>query len=171
LFFVGLEGTGQIYAYALDQSDSGFSQIASFASGDPQIMDLHFDRDLKDLWADCDNNCNGRTTILRIDPTTGRFSAVLGFERPEGMPNLNNEGFTIAPATYCADGFKPVFWADDSDDQGHSIRSSTVPCTAIAATPPPDVPEFPTPVLPVAIALAILGGAMVLRRRRRFLLS
>ena len=127
LFFVGVEGSGVIYAYALDQSDSGFHKIATISSGFPAIMELQFDRDLHDLWAVCDNTCNGRTTVLRIDPGTGKFGIALAFERPAGMPNYNNEGFGIAPATYCQDGFKPVFWADDTEDLGVSIRSGTLP--------------------------------------------
>ncbi|HZP28734.1 MAG TPA: hypothetical protein VFC99_07260, partial [Acidimicrobiia bacterium] len=123
------------------------------------------DRDLKDLWAVCDNTCNGRTTVLRIDPSTGRFGIALGFERPSGMPNLNNEGFAIAPGAYCAGGFKPVFWADDGETDGHSIRSGTLPCTAIAG-PPPELAEFPYAVLPAGV-LALAGAGIVLRRRPR----
>jgi hypothetical protein len=47
------------------------------------------------------------------------------------MPNLNNEGFTIAPAAQCSGGFKPVFWADDAETGGHSLRSGTVSCAAL----------------------------------------
>jgi hypothetical protein len=165
LFFVGLEGNGTIYVYALDQTGSGFSKIATIASGFPSVMDLQFDRDLKDLWAECDNTCNGRTTVLRIDPSSGKFGIALAFERPTGMPNINNEGFAIAPATYCVDGQKPVYWADDSETDGHSIRSGTLPCAAIAG-PPPALAEFPIAVLPAGV-LALIGAGFVARRRRR----
>ena len=164
LFFVGIEGNGVVYVYALDQTGSNYSRVATISSGFPSVMDLQFDRDLKDLWAVCDNTCNGRTTVLRIDPSTGKFGIALGFERPAGMPNYNNEGFAIAPATYCVDGFKPVYWADDTEDNGVAIRSGTLPCTALVV-PPPTVAEFPLAVLPAAL-LALIGAGFVLRRRR-----
>jgi hypothetical protein len=164
LFFVGIEGNGKVYAYALDQTGSAFARVATIDSGFPSVMDLQFDRDLKDLWAECDNTCTGRTTVLRIDPSTGKFGVTLGFERPTGMPDINNEGFAIAPATYCVDGFKPVYWADDSETAGHSIRSGTLPCAALAG-PPPALPEFPIAVLPAG-ALALIASGFVIRRRR-----
>jgi hypothetical protein len=102
--------------------------------------------------------------VLRIDPSTGKFGIALGFERPAGMPNYNNEGFAMAPATYCVDGFKPVYWADDTEDNGVAIRSGTLPCTALVV-PPPTVAEFPLAVLPAAV-LALIGAGFVLRRRR-----
>jgi hypothetical protein len=167
LFFVGIEGNGVIYAYALDQTGSAYTRVATIASGFPAVMDLQFDRDLKDLWAVCDNTCNGRTTVLRIDPSTGKFGIALAFERPAGMPNFNNEGFAIAPATYCVDDFKPVFWADDTEDNGVAVRSGTLPCAAIA-TPPPTLAEFPIAVVP-ALVLAVIGAWFVRRRRRHLL--
>jgi hypothetical protein len=165
LFFVGIEGNGTIYVYALDQTGSSYTRVATILSGFPSVMDLQFDRDLKDLWAVCDNTCNGRTTVLRIDPSTGKFGIALGFERPAGMPNFNNEGFAIAPATYCVDGFKPVYWADDTEDNGVAIRSGTLPCTAIAG-PPPVLAEFPLAVLPAGV-LALIGAGLITRRRIR----
>ena len=39
------------------------------------------------------------------------------------MPNLNNEGFAIAPQSECVDGHKPVFWSDDNNTDGHALRS------------------------------------------------
>jgi hypothetical protein len=167
IFFVGVEGSGMIYAYALDQSGSTFHRVASFPSGFPAVMELRFDRDLKDLWAVCDNGCNGRTTVHRIDPATGKFGIALGFERPAGMPNYNNEGFAIAPATYCQDGQKPVYWADDTEDNGVSIRSGTLPCAALGG-PGPVLAEFPIAGSGGLVAL-LIGGAWLLRRRRRSL--
>jgi hypothetical protein len=126
-------------------------------------MDLQFDRDLKDLWAECDNTCTGRTTVLRVDPDTKKFGVVLKFERPTGLPDVNNEGLAVAPATYCVDGFKPVYWSDDNETGGVSIRSGTLPCAA--QTPPPLLPEVPIAVLPAA-ALALIATGFVIRRRR-----
>jgi len=129
LFFVGLEANGIIYAYALDQAGTVFNRVATIMSGQTGVMDLTFDRDLNDLWAVCDDTCQGRSVVLRID-ATGRFKPARQFDRPTGMPNLNNEGFAIAPATQCVGNVKPVFWSDDSETGGHSIRSGTLTCLA-----------------------------------------
>ena len=51
------------------------------------------------------------------------------FSRPSGMANLNNEGFAMAPQAECVGGVKPVFWSDDTGDDGHAIRSGTLTCT------------------------------------------
>lgn len=166
LFFVGLEGTGRIYAYALDQAGGGFTRVATISSTFPSIMELQFDRDLSELWAVCDNTCNGQHALLRIDPATGKFGVVFKFDRPAGMPNYNNEGFAIAPATECISDRKPVFWADDAEDLGVAIRSGTIPCTAMASAPPPAVPEIPFNALVPGSALVVIGIAVALRRRR-----
>jgi hypothetical protein len=117
------------YAYALDEAGTRFTRIATITTGLAGVMDLQFDRDLNDLWAVCDDTCQGRSVVLRIDATTGKFTVARRFERPTGMPNLNNEGFAIAPATQCTGNTKPVFWADDGETDGHSIRSGTLNCS------------------------------------------
>jgi len=129
IFFVGLEANGIVYAYALDQAGTNFTRVATITTGFPGVMELQYDRDANDLWAVCDDTCQGRSVVLRID-ATGKFSIARRFERPGGMPNYNNEGFAIAPATLCTAGTKPVFWADDTEDEGHAIRSGTLTCTA-----------------------------------------
>jgi hypothetical protein len=129
LFFVGLEANGMIYAYALDHAGGGFTRIATIASGLAGVMDLHFDRDFNDLWAVCDDTCLGRSAVLRTDAVTGRFVAARFFERPSLMPNLNNEGFAMAPITECATDRRPAFWADDSETGGHAIRRGSLTCS------------------------------------------
>jgi hypothetical protein len=133
LFLVGLEFNGQVYAYALNQAGSSYVRIASFASGNKQIMDLSFDRDNGILWAWCDDGCDNRSNLLAIDttpgsPTRGRFVIRKSYERPGSMPDTNNEGIAIAPESECADQLKPFFWADDAAKGGHALRRGTVPC-------------------------------------------
>ena len=130
LFFVGVEANGMVYGYALDHMTNGFTRVATINPGLGAVMELQFDRDANDLWAVCDDTCQGRSVILRID-TTGKFTVVRRFERPAGMPNLNNEGFAIAPAALCVFGRKPVYWSDDSETGGHSIRSGSLSCTPL----------------------------------------
>ena len=152
LFFVGLEANGMIYAYALNQSDGSFTRVASFTSGFPGVMDLEFEPETGALWAECDDTCQGRSAALYVTPT-GVFAVTTVFERPTGMPNLNNEGFAITPQSSCVAGVKPVYWADDSNTDGHAIRSGTIDCTAIGdptdptnPTDPRNPTDQPTPV-------------------------
>ena len=166
LFFLGVEGSGKIYGYALDQTGNSFTRVVSIANPFASIMELQFDRDLNELWAVCDNTCNGQHALLRIDPATGTFGVVSAFERPTGMPNYNNEGFAIAPAAECLNGKKPVYWADDTEDAGVSIRSGNIPCTAYVAVPP-TVPEFPMALAaPVTASMLLVVFVLVARRRR-----
>lgn len=128
LFFIGLEANGIVYAYALNHVTNGFTKVATITTGLGGVMDLNFDRDLNDLWAICDDTCQGRSVVLRIDGT-GKFTAARRFERPTGMPNINNEGFAIAPAAQCVNNVKPVFWSDDSSTDGFAIRRGTLTCS------------------------------------------
>ena len=134
LFFVGVEGNGIIYVYALNHSTSTYTRIASVSTGFPSgVMALQYDRELGQLWATCDNSCGGLSDIFVVDQTPG--SATLGqlklthiFARPSNLPDTNNEGFTFAPQSACVGGFKPAFWADDNALSGHSIRRAMIPC-------------------------------------------
>jgi Lamin Tail Domain len=162
LFFVGLEGTGGIYAYALDQVSGGFTRVTTIANPFVSIMELQFDRDLNEMWAVCDNTCNGQHAVMRIDPATGTFS-VAKFDRPTGMPNYNNEGFAIASAAQCINDRKPVYWANDGEDLGVSIRGGNIPC---ASGPVPIVPEFPFAVLALVLGFGVLGTVLLVNRRR-----
>ena len=135
LFFVGIEGNGTIYAYALDHVGGGYTRVATIASGNPGIMDLNFDREVGYLWAACDDSCQGRTNVLDIDtrvgsPTRGKFYIRRGFERPSTMPNINNEGFATTPESTCVAGFKSVFYSDDGNTNLHAIRRDSIPCGA-----------------------------------------
>ncbi len=135
LFFVGVEAGGNVHAYALDHATGGFTRIATFNSGFTGVMDLAFDTELGQLWSICDNTCNGRSTVLRIDTQTGssslgRFVITRRFERPSGMPDLNNEGFTFAPLAECVNGRRPALWADDGETGGIALRRGTLSCSA-----------------------------------------
>jgi hypothetical protein len=127
IFFVGIEANGLIYAYALN-ADGSYSRLATIVTGFGAVMDLQFDRDRGDFFAVCDNTCQGRTELLTINQTTGRFGIAHLYERPAGMPNINNEGFTTTPDFECVNGRKPAFWSDDDNDGGHALRAGTAPC-------------------------------------------
>ena len=126
LFLVGLEANGMIYAYALDLDGSTYTRVATFASGFAAVMDLTFETETNRLWAACDNTCQGRTATLEV--VEGAFEIGNVFERPTGLPNYNNEGFTIAPQSECVAGVKPVYWAEDGTHP-NVLRKGTLNCT------------------------------------------
>ena len=107
----------------------------------PAVMDLEYEPETTHLWAVCDNTCDGRIAALDI-AGNGRFAATGVFERPAGMLNYNNEGFTLAPQAECVGGAKPAFWTDDTAVGGHVLRSGTFNCT------------MPDPVAPLPTATA-----------------
>ncbi|TFD87369.1 hypothetical protein E3T61_15215 [Cryobacterium lactosi] len=154
LFFVGLEANGAVYAYALDQTTGGYTRVATIASGFTGVMDLEFEASTGRFWAVCDDTCDGRSAVLQVaqsGATDGRFGVTTVYERPASMPNINNEGFALAPQSACVAGAKPVFWADDSNTGGNAIRVGSIDCTALTPTEPTPVPTpgptgEPTPV-------------------------
>ncbi|WP_394615439.1 hypothetical protein JNUCC0626_37645 [Lentzea sp. JNUCC 0626] len=122
LFAVGLEATGGIFLYALQ--DTGAKLVAKFASGQKQVMDLEWENDR--LWAGCDDNCSGRATTLAI--TNGKFQVKATYDRPSKLPNVNLEGFAIAPT--CVNGKKTVLWTDDDNTKSHALHTGSLNCTA-----------------------------------------
>lgn len=135
LFLVAVEGNGNVYAYALDHVSGGFTRVASFAGGLNGAMDVNFDAELGQLWVVCDDTCQGRTAIHRIDTqvgsaTRGRFVVTTRFERPTGLPNTNNEGFTFAPLSACVGGQRAVIWADDNQLGGFALRQGSLTCVS-----------------------------------------
>jgi len=154
LFFVGLEANGAIYAYALDQTTGGYTRVATIASGFSGVMDLEFEASTGRFWAVCDDTCAGRSAVLEVaqsGATDGRFGVTTVYERPASMPNINNEGFALAPQSACIAGAKPVFWADDSNTGGNAIRVGSIDCTPLTPTDPtPEPTGEPTPVPTVA---------------------
>ncbi len=79
------------------------------------------------LWAVCDDTCDGQHRTLQVG-TAGAFVTTAVHNRPAGMPDYNNEGFSLAGADECVAGSKPVYWSDDSNDGGHALRRGTLSC-------------------------------------------
>ena len=130
IFFVGVEATGMLYAYALDHVGGGFSRITSFASGDVTSKALSFDRETGYLWAFCGSSCGNQSTVWTI--TAGTLQRRRQFAGPSSMPNLANEGIAIAPESQCSGGFKPFWWIDDGETDGHALRRDAIPCGAFS---------------------------------------
>ena len=132
LFFVGMEGNGLVFAYALNHATGAFRRLSSFATGLDAVMDLAFNRDVGVLWAYCDVVCGNRATVLGLG-ASGRFEMQQVFEAPKTLPDSENEGIAIAPESACADGRKSFYWSDDAATGGHAIRRGTIPCGRLAA--------------------------------------
>ncbi|MFF0738886.1 lamin tail domain-containing protein [Streptomyces sp. NPDC004111] len=126
VFFVGVEGTGMIHGYVLADSGS-HTRVASFSSGMAGVMELQWEPQATRLWAVCDDTCDGQHRTLKLD-ATGAFTTSAVYNRPTGMPNYNNEGFSLAGSSECVAGSKPVYWADDANDGGHALRKGTITC-------------------------------------------
>jgi hypothetical protein len=130
LFLMALENDGALYAYALGEGLQ--HRVARIPTGFPHAMDVTFDPERRQIWAACDDTCEGQVSQLELG-ASGVFEVAGGYQRPTGMPNLNNEGFAIAPQATCTDGVKEVVWADDAGTGGHSLRSGTLPCVGLIA--------------------------------------
>ncbi|MCG2802471.1 MAG: hypothetical protein L6311_10290, partial [Cellulomonas sp.] len=86
----------------------------------------------------CDDTCDGRSAVLSVaseGPASGQLVVDTYFERPASAPNVNNEGFAVAPQAECIDGRKPVYWSDDSATDGHALRMGSVECTVPVVAP------------------------------------
>jgi len=136
LFFVGVEATGVVHAFALNHSAGTASRVASITSGLPAVMGMEYDDLAGQLWVICDNGCGNRSAVLEIATTTadkGRFHMVRQFRRPSSLPDVNNEGFAIAPRSACTGGRRAVVWSDDDNTAGHALRRASLPCAPVAA--------------------------------------
>lgn len=159
LFLVGVEQTGEIIAYAFDQATDTATKVSVTPSGFPSVMDLEFEPETGLLWAVCDDNCSGRAKTYDI--VGGDFTVQDTYERPAGMANFNNEGFTLTPRAECAGSRKPAFWVDDTGPSDvlragkvrctdHPPASGTTPVTPAATTSAATTPAGPAAAPPAS---------------------
>ncbi|WP_341925337.1 lamin tail domain-containing protein [Nocardioides psychrotolerans] len=163
LYFVAIEDTGDLIAFALDSDGTTSHKIATIDSGFEHLADVGFDPERQRVWAVTDDTHDGRTSLLKIDGT-GAFVVDSAYDRPVGMPNLNNEGLAIAPQSRCVGGTKEVLWSDDGDTDGHSLRRGTISCTVPTPPAQPQVVTFTsqppvTPVVGQTWTVTTQGGA------------
>jgi len=134
LFFVGLEADGNVYAFALNHATSTAKRVATIVTGFIAVMGMEYDRDTGALWIICDDHCGNTSAVLSLTTTSdtpGRFRPQAPFARPSTLPDVNNEGFALAPRSACVANRKPAFWADDDATAGHVLRTASVPCSAV----------------------------------------
>lgn len=130
VFFVAAESAvtkGEVRGYVL-KDDGTAVRVATITNPLGHVRALDFDASTGRLWIVCDDDCDGRITTAQI--RGGRFVASTVYARPTALPNRNNEGFTVAPASRCANGSRPVFWSNDSNNAGHAIWAGTLPCSS-----------------------------------------
>lgn len=147
LFFVGVEGTAKVYAYAL-ASDGSFTRIATIGTPFSVVAEVQFDQlDQGRLWIACDDACDGRIAtydVAAMGPARGAFQQTHVYSRPAQTANYANEGFAIGDT--CTGGVVSTFYADDARTDGFSLRSGTLACTDATPTPQPtDTPGTPAP--------------------------
>lgn len=141
LFVTAVEATGNLHFFSLTNGSAPV-EVKVESSGFPWSMDVTYDADRDRLWALCDDSCGGVYNVL--DVVDGDLSVEASYSRPAGMPNLNNEGMAIAPASTCVEGVQEVVWADDGDTDGYSLRAGDLPCPeAVTATVLPTITGTP----------------------------
>jgi hypothetical protein len=137
LYFAALENDGKLYAYALN-ADGSSHRVAVVDTGMGHVMDVQYDRDLQQVWALCDNTCSVSSTLLKVG-ATGAMVPDAVYARPADLPNVNVEGFAIAPDSTCVDGAKEVVWSDDGisapGHEGHALYRGTFPCNLPVVVP------------------------------------
>ncbi|MET3961727.1 hypothetical protein ABIE44_001661 [Marmoricola sp. OAE513] len=135
LYAVAVEATGAVHLFALNNDGTSSTLVATIASGFPALADVDFDPELQRIRAVTDDTVDGKTSLLKID-AAGAFVVDAAFDRPVGMPNLNNEGLAVAAQSTCVAGKKEVLWSDDGDTDGHSLRRGTISCMVLELTAP-----------------------------------
>lgn len=91
-------------------------------------MALDYQDRTRTLWAFCDEVCEGRS--VTFDLGADGAPASRPFARVEGMANIANEGVAISGAVVCAQdaakGTREIWFADDADSDGHSLRGAAL---------------------------------------------
>jgi hypothetical protein len=133
LFFVGVEGNGTVYGYALNHVNGTIARITSFDGGASVVKSLYFDRDLGYLWVYLGVANGNAVNVFAIDQAPasahkGKLISLGKYAAPTGMPAINNEGIAFAPESQCVGGLKPFFWTDDTVSLGHALRAGTIAC-------------------------------------------
>ncbi|HXH35968.1 MAG TPA: lamin tail domain-containing protein [Plantibacter sp.] len=130
LFFVGVEDTGGVYAFALN-ADGSAQLVSTIDPGLPAVMALDYDTTLGVLWAMCDDGCAGTGAQITLNGTSQPGAAHVA--RPAGLPDINNEGFATLPASQSIDGQRAAFWFADGF-ASQALRQGSLPGASV--TPP-----------------------------------
>ncbi|PPF38651.1 lamin tail domain-containing protein [Pseudoclavibacter sp. AY1H1] len=142
LFFVAVEETAGVYAYALFD-DGTAARVATLESGLGGVMALDYDESTQTLWGMCDNGCGGTSALFQFGAADGSAGySVTHVARPAGLPDTNNEGFAIAANETCLDGTRAAYWLEDGV-QTDALKQGALACAPLA-TPDPTETAGPT---------------------------
>ncbi|MFN8022271.1 MAG: hypothetical protein U0Q03_12170 [Acidimicrobiales bacterium] len=126
VFVVGSEHDGALDVFVLGDRAT---RLATVPSGLPSVMEVAFDAATGELWAACDEHCDG--AIVRLAFDGGGLTVTGSVEPPDELVALNDEGLAIGP---CIDGSQSVVWSDDAATDDHVLRAATIDCTDAAET-------------------------------------
>lgn len=126
LFVVGLERTATLYALELADG-GGVTLVATAPTGLDAVMEVSWSPERQELWALCDDACDGRAAVFAFG--TGAFTPAAHVDPPNGMGGFNDEGFAVLPA--CIGGSTIAVWSDDGASNGHALREAPVRCTSV----------------------------------------
>ena len=159
LFFVAVEDTGGVYAFALN-ADGSARLVSTLDPGLAGVMALDYDTVLGVIWAVCDDGCNGTVAHITLNGTAQPDVAY--FARPAGMPDINNEGFATAPEGITVTGERAAWWLADGFIS-EALRLGTVPAAArvVASTPTVPITAQAGALGTTTSTLAATGGAPV----------
>ncbi|WP_449278985.1 lamin tail domain-containing protein [Leucobacter sp. GX24907] len=126
VFFVGVEATSTVAGYVLEDGGA-FTRVTEFDTAFPGVMELEYEPATGELWAICDEVCDGLSQTFSLD--RGSFVETAAIRPPSGMDtSYANEGLAFAPQSMCTDGAKPTVWADDATTNGHAFRIGALHC-------------------------------------------
>lgn len=114
----------------LNGEETSVAQVSSIRNFDVSIMSLQFDKDSSLMWALCDNTCTSGNNIATylLNSETGKFDITHMYEQPKGLPLYNNEGFAILRDSSCVNSEKAVYFVDDDNNNGYSLRRAHLDC-------------------------------------------
>ena len=72
-------------------------------------------------------------TLLDIDTdvnsqSRGHFILRATVPPPKVLKEMDNEGLSLVPEAECNNGRKSIFWADDAETGGYSLRQGVIAC-------------------------------------------
>lgn len=148
VFVVALEDDGKVYAFSLagegaaatSESGSNATLLTSYDSFIGGAMGLDYSR--KSLRVLSDDGYEGVIAEIFFDGTNS--PRVVHYERPAGMPNLNNEGY--AEST-CVEGAGFAWFFADGETPA-ALRAVPISCSDDEGEPGPVDPEPTDPVDP-----------------------
>lgn len=139
LFFVAVEETAGVYAYALFD-DGSASRVATLESGLGGVMALDYDESTRTLWGMCDNGCAGTSALFQFGAADGSAGyTVTHVARPAGLPDTNNEGFAIAANETCSDGTRAAYWLEDGV-KADALKQGSIACAPVETPAPTETP-------------------------------